>query len=73
MYIPSIELFLVEVSHFAVEKSKIMLGLTAVLLCSGVCFLVEGAYQNKYEGPLDVSCPDGKGIDRIKVSQHFLT
>ena len=46
-----------------------MLGLTVVLLCSSVCFLVEGAYQNEYDKPLDVSCPDGKGIDRIKVSQ----
>ena len=45
-----------------------MLGSTVTVLCLSLAmmFVVEG-YQNAYDKPLRVSCPNGRGIDRIKV------
>ena len=45
-----------------------MLGSMVTVLCLSLAmvFVVEG-YQNAYDKPLSVSCPNGRGIDRIKV------
>ena len=50
-----------------------MLGSMVTVLCLSLAmvFVVEG-YQNAYDKPLSVTCPNGRGIDRIKVSLRSL-
>ena len=48
-------------------KNNTMNMLASIMLCSSLTLAVHAAWDNYWDGPLHVSCPNGYGFSNIKV------